>query len=248
MRDMEIRGIGNIIGRQQHGHIAAIGFDLYTKLLGDSVRKVKGRKELLPDWETSLEMTPKGTLPADYIPFNKQRMAYHQRIAKIKALEDVDRLSEDLRDIYGPRPETVDRLMLGVRLRVMGHDRGFMLVNAGLHRAHLVYHDSQTQRADPSKLAALDGIDGLKVTLAAKGDNMAVTFEDHDGEGKIAEKLIRVFQNMDRTVEELQLLQAEARAEAAERRRNLPVDHPDKTPKIDNRDKKLKRKRKVRVR
>ena len=248
MRDMEIRGIGNIIGRQQHGHIAAIGFDLYTKLLGESVRKVKGRKELVPDWETSLEMTPKGTLPASYIPFNKQRMAYHQRVAKIKTLEDAEKLAEDLRDIYGPRPETVDRLMLGVRLRVMGHDRGFMLVNVGLHRAHLVYHDSQSGRADPLRLATLDGINGLKVILSAKGDNMAVQFEDRSGDGNIAEKMIHVFENMDRTVDELQLLQAESRAQASERRKNLPDDHPDKVPKIDQRKKKLKRKRRVQVR
>ena len=84
MRDMEIRGIGNILGRQQHGHIAAIGFDLYSKLLRDTVSHLKGNKLNLLDWDTALEMANKGTIPPSYVESSKQRMSLHQRIGKIK--------------------------------------------------------------------------------------------------------------------------------------------------------------------
>ncbi len=246
MRDMEIRGIGNILGRQQHGHIAAIGFDLYTRLLGDAVRKVKGRRELVRDWETMLEMIPKGAIPQSYITFNKQRMAYHQRISKIKQLEEIDQLAEELRDIYGPRPPEVDRLLLGVRLRVMGHDAGFDTVSAGAHRGQLIYHASQAGKADPLKLAALDGIDDLKVTLATKGDAIGLQFEDISGEGNIAEKLLKVFEHLKLSTEELQLLQAENRAQASEARKSSSGGPGTSEPR--KMDKPNKKKKKLRLR
>ncbi len=248
MRDMEIRGIGNILGRQQHGHIAAIGFDLYTKLLSETVTRVKGRKELVRDWETSLEMSPKGTFPATYITSNKQRMAYHQRVAKVKTTEEVSNLSEELRDIFGPRPREVDRLLLGIRLRVMGHERGFQVVNAGIHRAHLVYHPSRAAQVEPLELAALDRVDNLKVTLATKGESVAIQFEDQSGEGEMADKLIGVFENLDRPAEELQLMQAEARSVATEQRAETPQEDTKKKPRKLDLIHGRKRKRRARVR
>ncbi|MFH1739188.1 MAG: transcription-repair coupling factor [bacterium] len=190
LRDMEIRGIGNILGRQQHGHIAAIGFDLYTKLLGDTVARLRGRKKVDEVWETSLEMAPRGIIPPQYVESSQQRMAIHQRALKIKNPEQIDDFEEELTDIYGRPPRDVERLVLGLRLRVAGHAAGFEVVNVGKNRGHLIYHSSQVKRFDPLRVMQLDGKNGLKLTISTKDQSVIIDVQDREGENILAEKMV----------------------------------------------------------
>ncbi len=190
LRDMEIRGIGNILGRQQHGHIAAIGFDMYSKLLADTVARLRGRKKLVEEWETSLEMAPKGSIPPRYVESSRQRMAIHQRMAKIKTTADVDELHDELTDIYGKPPEEVERLLMGIRLRVTGHEAGLEVVNVGKNHGHLVYHSSQTERFNPVRVLQLDGKNGLKLKISTQRQNVVIQVEDKIGEESLAEKML----------------------------------------------------------
>ncbi|MGC9327835.1 MAG: transcription-repair coupling factor, partial [Candidatus Hinthialibacter sp.] len=162
MRDMELRGIGNILGRQQHGHIAAIGFDLYSKLLRDTVSGLKSNKKLILEWETMLEMSPKGVIPPTYVESSKQRMALHQRIAKIKKPEEIEHLAAELKDIYGKPPASVDKLLFGLQIRVRAHQAGFDTVQIRRYQGFLRYHATQADRFNPLRVLQLDGKDGLK--------------------------------------------------------------------------------------
>ena len=196
MRDMEIRGIGNILGRQQHGHIAAIGFDLYSKLLADTVARVRGRKKIRDEWETSLEMSPKGFIPPQYVESSHQRMSLHQRLAKIKNVEQIDDLREELTDIYGRPPRQVERLLLGVRLRVEGHAAGFEVVNVGKKRGHLIYHSSEVERFNPLRVIQLDGKSGLKLTISTKSQSVVIEVADREGENVLAEKMLTLIREL----------------------------------------------------
>jgi len=190
MRDMELRGIGNILGRQQHGHIAAIGFDLYTKLLADTVHSLKRNKGIQLEWETTLEMVPKGSIPPNYVESSKQRMSLHQRIAKIKTFEEIESLKEELTDIYGKIPAEVERLLHGVKIRVRANQAGMDIVSLRRNKGYLRYHLSQAERFNPMRILEMDGWEGLKLLVTTKGDNVAIEFQDPLNRGFLADKAI----------------------------------------------------------
>jgi transcription-repair coupling factor (superfamily II helicase) len=197
MRDMELRGIGNILGRQQHGHIAAIGFDLYSKLLRDTVTNIKGNKALIAEWETTLEMIPKGSIPPTFIESSKQRMSMHQRIAKIKTPEEIDSLEEELQDIYGKLPAEVKRLIYGLRIRVRAHQSGFDIVQIKRRQGYLRYHLSKSENFNPMRVLQLDGQNGLKLVVQTKGENIAIEFYDIEEKGKLSDRVIPLIESLE---------------------------------------------------
>ncbi len=121
MRDLEIRGAGNLLGPQQSGHIAAVGYDLFCKLLAEAVRRVRGEKALHPE-PAYLAIDLPGGIPDDYVSDRREKFRLFRRIASLEAEADLDELGRELEDRFGPRPELVGRLLLAhqVRLRAGG--------------------------------------------------------------------------------------------------------------------------------
>lgn len=193
MRDMEIRGVGNILGREQHGHMAAIGFDLYSKMLQDTVGTLRGKKGLELEWETSLEMSHKGAIPSDYIESSKQRMAMHQRIAKIKTRDEIISLRSELEDIYGKTPAPVERLFESLDVRVRAHEIGFDLIRIQRNHGFLRYHSSVSDRFDPLRVLHLDGWNGWKLTVSAQDDTVAIEIRDSHKKSSISERILEFF-------------------------------------------------------
>ncbi|WP_236777842.1 transcription-repair coupling factor [Anoxybacter fermentans] len=110
MRDLEIRGAGNILGPEQHGHIASIGFSLYCKLLEESIRELQGKikeEEVLPAIELNLD----AYIPEDYIPDSRQKIEIYKKIAIIKSQDDIDELVDELIDRFGDIPQPVKNLI-----------------------------------------------------------------------------------------------------------------------------------------
>ena len=111
LRDMEIRGAGNILGAQQHGHLDAIGYDLYIKLLNRAVLEEKGEA---PEEETECIVNLKhdAYLPEKYVPYPAQRMALYKKIALIASMEDLEDVTDELVDRFGEPPAAVQNLLL----------------------------------------------------------------------------------------------------------------------------------------
>ena len=128
MRDLEIRGAGNLLGAEQHGHLAAVGFDLYMRLLDEAVRELRGeRVEELP--ETTVDLDAEAYLPDDYVSAPSQRMAAYRRLAEARTIEDLDAALAELRDRYGPLPEPAQRLGEVIRLRVLARGVGIAAIS-----------------------------------------------------------------------------------------------------------------------
>jgi transcription-repair coupling factor (superfamily II helicase) len=110
MKDLEIRGAGNLLGGEQSGHIAAVGFDLYVRLVGEAVAEFKGEKseDLL---EVKVELPIDAHLPHDYIPGERLRLEAYRRIASANTDEEIAGVVEELRDRYGAPPTEVDNLL-----------------------------------------------------------------------------------------------------------------------------------------
>jgi transcription-repair coupling factor (superfamily II helicase) len=118
LRDMEIRGVGNILGAEQHGHMVAVGFDLYCKLLEESVAELKG-EAVAGDADTQIDINVTAFIPDDYIPDQQHRIIEYKRLADVKTERDLIMLTEEWRDRFGPLPGEVKQLVQIVKLRLL---------------------------------------------------------------------------------------------------------------------------------
>jgi len=123
MRDLEIRGTGNILGREQHGAMEAIGFDLYCQMLEDAVKRLRGTGAPRPA-EVDVSWRCAAHLPVDYIPLEAQRFDVYRRLANARETIQIDDLEAELRDRFGKVPEPVDNLMKITKLRVLASQAG----------------------------------------------------------------------------------------------------------------------------
>jgi transcription-repair coupling factor (superfamily II helicase) len=123
MKDLEIRGAGNLLGGEQSGHIADVGFDLYVRLVGEAVSEFRGDKE--PELnEVRIELPVDAHLPHEYIPSERLRLEMYKRLAEVRSDEDVDQLTEELEDRYGQPPQEVTSLLLVARFRARARAAG----------------------------------------------------------------------------------------------------------------------------
>ncbi|HYI45415.1 MAG TPA: transcription-repair coupling factor [Actinomycetota bacterium] len=126
MRDLEIRGAGNLLGAEQHGHIAEVGFDLYVKLMAAAVDEAKGMP-WREDGEVRIDLPLDAYIPKDYIADENLRIETYRRIAAAREEEDVKEVHAELEDRYGaPLPSSVEALFDVVRLRALMADRGIV--------------------------------------------------------------------------------------------------------------------------
>jgi transcription-repair coupling factor (superfamily II helicase) len=117
LRDLEIRGAGNILGPEQSGHIQTVGYQMYCELLAEAVRKLKNEPaEPIPTAVIDLGFAT--YIPKNYIPINRQRMDIYRKIAVARVDEDLKQIENELIDIYGPVPDEVKLLLELAELRI----------------------------------------------------------------------------------------------------------------------------------
>ena len=110
MRDLEIRGAGNLLGPEQHGHMAAVGYDLYCKIVEGAVKEAKGEKEPVRI-DTVVDIPIPASIPASYIPRESERLSMYKRIALIETRDDLYDVQDELIDRYGDIPEETGNLL-----------------------------------------------------------------------------------------------------------------------------------------
>ena len=118
MRDLEIRGAGNILGAEQHGHIAAVGFDLYSRLLEEAVREARG-EETPKVTETTIELPVEAFIPGTYISDTNQKVEIYKRLAGLTSASELPELEDELVDRFGDLPEPVQNLLAVAKVRTM---------------------------------------------------------------------------------------------------------------------------------
>jgi transcription-repair coupling factor (superfamily II helicase) len=131
MRDLEIRGAGNLLGDEQSGHVAALGFELYMQMLDEAVRQAGSPEEQegeLPE-PVRLDVNVNAYIPADYIPYEQAKIDVHRRIASALEVAEVERLREELEDRFGPVPEPLANLLALQRARIKFGQAGAQTVS-----------------------------------------------------------------------------------------------------------------------
>ncbi len=136
MRDLEIRGAGNLLGQAQSGHIAAVGYDLYCQMVTEAVGELKGETKKEPS-EIKLDVPTDAHLPADYMPKEELRLEAYRRLAAITTDADVDDIRAEWEDRYGPLPEAAEALLMIGRLRADCHRIGLRDITISSNQARL---------------------------------------------------------------------------------------------------------------
>lgn len=127
MRDLEIRGAGNLLGQRQHGHMEAVGYDLYCKMLNEAIRARKGAQRKgedvqdMPDFSTTVELEVDAYLPADYIVNEQQKLDLYKRIAGVETAEESDEMQEELLDRFGAVPKSAENLLRIALIKARAH-------------------------------------------------------------------------------------------------------------------------------
>jgi transcription-repair coupling factor (superfamily II helicase) len=134
MRDLEIRGAGNLLGQDQSGHIAAVGYDLYVQLVAEAVAEMKG-EPMRPAVEVKIDVPSDAHLPSDYVSREDLRLEAYRRLASVTTEAEVDDIRSEWLDRFGPLPPPAEGLLAVARLRVECLRTGVREVSATPARA-----------------------------------------------------------------------------------------------------------------
>ncbi|MHB1067755.1 MAG: TRCF domain-containing protein, partial [Candidatus Nanopelagicales bacterium] len=123
LKDLEIRGAGNLLGGEQSGHIADVGFDLYVRLVGEALAEYKD-EPVTTAAEVRVELPIDANIPADYLPHERLRLEAYKRLADATSAAAVEEVAAELMDRYGPLPAPVEALLAVARFRVLARAAG----------------------------------------------------------------------------------------------------------------------------
>jgi transcription-repair coupling factor (superfamily II helicase) len=160
--DLELRGAGNLLGGQQHGHIEAIGFDLYCQLLERTIEELR-TGETLPEVETAINLRVDLKIPSNFIDEEVARLRVYKQIASMRSEAELDNLYRDFEDRFGELPLPVRNLLEYARLRILGRARGVTAIERTAQGIDIKFHE--TARIDPERIVELVGA-GNGVTFA----------------------------------------------------------------------------------
>jgi transcription-repair coupling factor (superfamily II helicase) len=158
--DLEIRGAGNLLGGEQSGHIETVGFEMYMKLLEQAVRELKG-EELVDDVRAVVNLRVDLKIDPSYVPEMNQRLMIYRKIADARTDDELDQILSELRDRYGPVPETVEHLEQYGRIRIMADRLGIESIDREAQTIVIkIRPDTQAKRLNVERLLKVVGTRG----------------------------------------------------------------------------------------
>ncbi len=177
LRDLEIRGAGNVLGAEQHGHMDTVGYDMYVKLLNEAVAEETGAVEK-PKTDCSVELTVSAFIPEEYIRSGSQRIEIYKKISHIQNSEDADDIAEELLDRFGDIPNTVCSLIDISYIRALGCRLGIKKIHQD--GKQIIFHPDASDlkplvlltESQNGKMMIIPGISPVVIYNIRKGDNV----------------------------------------------------------------------------
>ncbi len=182
MRDLEIRGAGNLLGAEQSGHMEAVGYDLYCRMLSEAVSEAKG----LPveeDFETVIDLSMDAFIPDSYIPIEFQKLDFYKRIAGIEQDEDIEDLTDEMIDRFGELPKPVENLMQIAALKAAAHRGSIAEIKQNGDKVRLTV--TSGPKFDVTALPAIIGAKGGEFSVHRGPDSVYFLYH-----GDLKEKIL----------------------------------------------------------
>ena len=204
MRDLEIRGAGNLLGAEQHGHMEAVGYDLYCKMLSEAVREAKGEQPR-EDFETTVDLAVSAYIPPEYIPEEGQKLDMYKRIAGIEDAEEAEDMLDEMVDRFGDPPRSVQNLLKIALIKAMMHRVYVSEIRQGEDEIRLLFYGQA--ELDPGGIPELLASEAWRSRLlfrAAPDPQFTLKIK---AKIKRQEELLRLLQQL---AEDLQILKKSA--------------------------------------
>jgi transcription-repair coupling factor (superfamily II helicase) len=151
-----MRGSGELLGTRQHGHIAAIGFHLYTRLLSQAVRRLKGDGRA-PDLPGAIQLPPvsidlplSSAIPAEYVADRDLRLQLYRRLAELRSEAELEALASEFGDRFGPMPTEVENLLYQLRLKILAARSGVEAISVENGQVFLLFPDPEGDKEIPN--------------------------------------------------------------------------------------------------
>ncbi len=204
MRDLSIRGAGNLLGAQQHGFIDSVGFDMYSQMLKDAIEVRKAGKALdeVEAFEPELSLMLDAYIPDAYIADEKQKVDMYKQFQSIASTEDISDLRDELMDRFGDYPEEVANLFTVTSLKYNAKQQRVESITEKSGKLELLIEEQRSQRIDGSKLFEKANQFGRNVQLGTEGSKLKImltwTRDTKHKRYEQAEQFIRELATVDR--------------------------------------------------
>jgi transcription-repair coupling factor (superfamily II helicase) len=194
MRDMEIRGAGNILGTSQSGHVAQVGYEMYLDLLEQAVQELKG-EEVAPRIDPEIHLKLEANVPEEYVPDSHQRMSLYKRLSRATEAGEIDDIEEEMIDLYGKNPTQVADLLQIMRIRMMM--KNLRIVKLDYNGQELVFSFDVATPVNPAALIEWAKKDP-KVRMIP-GDRLVYRIGNVDAQSRIRQSA-ELMRNLDKAV------------------------------------------------
>lgn len=193
MKDLEIRGAGNILGREQHGHMVKVGYDMYAKLLQEAIAELKGQP-VEKAINTEIEIDIEAYAPDNYIPLQTERMDFYQQLAGCKTTQEIDKTKEQLQNVYGTMPRQVENLFSVATLKVLANSVGIAKVCVKVGKGELVF----TSRERMFCKAVFDTLTefGSGVSVSSSSYSLVFSSTDYIQKDRLMRAMLNFLQNL----------------------------------------------------
>ncbi|MFK2826960.1 transcription-repair coupling factor [Bacillus sp. B190/17] len=177
MRDLSIRGAGNLLGSQQHGFIDSVGFDLYSQMLKEAIEQKQGtdHKEMVPPFEVDISID--AYLPDTYIRDSRQKIEMYKRFRSIESLEEAAELKEEMTDRFGDYPREVEDLFKVAEMKVYASAAQLELIKQEKDTVYLLMSEAGTKQMDGSKLFNICNKHGRSIGLGMEDNKLKITID-----------------------------------------------------------------------
>jgi transcription-repair coupling factor (superfamily II helicase) len=174
MRDLSIRGAGNLLGAQQHGFIDSVGFDLYSQMLEEAIEERKGTKPKEVEEEVELNIEVDAYIPSGYIADEKQKIEMYKHVRAAKTLKDISDLQDEFIDRFGDYPAEVECLLLVAGIKLRAKKEGITSIEQKQDNVNMLLNEKSTASLDGAKMFEIANKIGRHVNLGMQNNFMKV--------------------------------------------------------------------------
>ncbi|MED0875483.1 transcription-repair coupling factor [Bacillus mobilis] len=195
MRDLSIRGAGNLLGAEQHGFIDSVGFDLYSQMLKDAIEQRRGTDGVENTVNVEIDLEVDAYLPDAYISDSKQKIMMYKQFRGVSAMEDIEELQEEMIDRFGDYPQEVGYLLQIANIKVLAMKEQIELIKQNKFEVTILFSEQASQNIDGGKLFMLGNSFGRMIGLGMEGSQLKIVMKTNGLETSkwltIAENLLK---------------------------------------------------------